>query len=136
MSRLSKDRRIKVGTKAMQDLESFLVEISKNSVKATQKRLILAAIRHVMGNHKAADPLIRSYVSASEERYGEYSDEVLCGLILRSNNSIGWGRLEDSRTVLERVKLISERNSSSHDPLLEGLCDLGVRFQSFNDPKD
>ena len=89
---------------------------------------------YLMQEYEKADLIIRSYVSDSEEWHGEHSNQVLCGLILLSNNCIGWGQLEASRSVLEQVKVVSERCSPSRDPLLEGLYDLAVGCQNADDP--
>ena len=124
-----------VANQVAQDLEAAKQSHGEDSVEALQKCLVLASMYYLMQEYEKADPLIRSYVSASEERHGEYSNQVRCGLILLSNNCIGWGRLEDSRSVLEHVKFVSQRCPSfADDPVLEGLYDLAVRYQSANDP--
>ncbi len=88
------------------------------------------------GEYRKADPLIRNYIYVAEENYGPYSDEVLCGHILLSNNCIWWGRLEESHSVLERVKSVAQRCSLRREPLLQGLYDLARRYQNRNAPGD
>ncbi|MGB6066340.1 MAG: hypothetical protein WBG50_16175, partial [Desulfomonilaceae bacterium] len=58
----------------------------------------------------------------------------LTGLILLNNNCIGWERVEEYRSVSERLKFVAERSSALRDPLLEGLYDAAMRCQSANDP--
>ncbi|MGB6068366.1 MAG: hypothetical protein WBG50_26450, partial [Desulfomonilaceae bacterium] len=60
----------------------------------------------------------------------------LTGLILLNNNCIGWERVEEYRSVSERLKFVAERSSALRDPLLEGLDDAAMRCQSANDPTD
>src|SRR5208283_5248188 len=143
MFRLFEDRITPAGRSATKDLIDYVAQTHSQiiethcatSIEAAQQGLILAYMYYLMQEYEKADPLIRSYVSANEEQHGEYSNKVRCGLILLSNNCIGWGRLEDSRSVLERVKSVSERCPSfADDPVLEGLYDLAVGHQSANDP--
>jgi hypothetical protein len=105
-----------------------------DSIEAAHKGLILASIHYVNGEHKRVDSLVRDYVYAAEETYGPLSSEVLSGLFLLSNNYVGWGRLEDSRCVLDRVKFVAERCRLSRDSVLEGLCDFAERCDSAEDP--
>src|SRR5271157_540226 len=120
-----------------QDLEAGKQSHGEDSVEVAQQGLLLAYMYYLMREYEKADRLIRSYVSANEERHGEYSNKVRCGLILLSNNCIGWGRLEDARSVLERLKIVSRRCPSfADDPVLEGLYDLAVRCQKADDPKN
>ena len=124
-----------VANQVAQDLEAAKQSHGEDSVEAIQHRLLLASTYYLIQEYETADPLIRSYVSASEDRHGEYSNKVRCGLILLSNNCIEWGRLEDSRSVLEHVKVVSRRCPSfADDPVLERLYDLAVGHQSANDP--
>jgi hypothetical protein len=88
----------------------------------------------VIGEHKKADPPIRYYIYVAEEEYGPHSDEVLCALILLSNNCIGWGKLEDSRCALEQVKFVRERSFLLRDSILEGLHDFAGRYHNAEEP--
>src|SRR5208283_1159911 len=145
MFRLFEDRITPAGRSATKDLIDYVAQTHSQiiethcatSIEAAQQGLLLASMYYLMQEYETADPLIRSYVSASEDRHGEYSNKVRCGLILLSNNCIEWGRLEDSRSVLEHVKVVSRRCPSfADDPVLEGLYDLAVRYQSANDSTD
>ncbi len=104
------------------------------SFEAALQGLLLAYLYYLMQEYEKADPLIRHYVTVAEEKYGPHSDEVLCGLILLSNNCIGWGRLEDSRSVLEQLKPVAESCLPWRDPLLEALYDLAVGCQNADGP--
>ena len=142
MFRVFEDRITPEGRSAAANLIDHLAQLWRQireikgagSIEAALQCLVLAYMYYLMGEHEKADPLIRSYVSASEEKYGPHSDQVLCGLILLSNNCIRWGRLEDSPSVLEHVKVVAERCSQWSDPLLEGLYNLAVPCHNVNDP--
>ena len=136
MSRLFEDRITPAGREAIQDLidqvsqELNRVQQShgKGSMEAAQQGLLLASMYHLMGDYDKAYPLIRSYVTASKEKYGSYSDEVMCGLILLSNNCIEVGPQEDSLPVLEELKLVGQRCLELRAPLLDGLYDLALKY--------
>ncbi len=143
MFRLFEDQITAEGRSAIANLIDDVAQVQSQlletqgagSIEAALQGLPLAYMYYLMQQYEKADPLIRSYVSACEERHGEYSNKVRCGLMLLSNNCIGWGRLEDSRSVLEHVKVVSQRcRSFADDPVLEALYDLAVSHQSANDP--
>lgn len=130
MSKLFENKITEAGRQAMTDLTDHVAQIrsqnietqGSDSIDAAFDGLILASIYYMVGEYKKADPIIRDYIYVAEEIYGLHSDKVLCGLILLSNNCIGWGRLEDSRCALELVKSVSDRCSASRrDLLLEEL---------------
>jgi hypothetical protein len=117
------------GISAVADLKDHLTLVWSHSTgfERAQQGLLLAYMYFLEGEYPEADLPIRDYVSASEERYGQYSNQVRCGLILLSNNYIGWGLQEDSQSVLERLKVVSQRCPSfDADPLLEGLYGSAV----------
>jgi hypothetical protein len=112
------------GISAVGDLKDHLTLVWSHitGFERAQQGLLLAYMYFLEGEYPEADLPIRDYVSASEERYGQYSNQVRCGLILLSNNYIGWGLQGDSQSVLERLKVVSQRCPSfDADPLLEGL---------------
>ena len=116
------------------DLKQTIETQGPRSIEAARLGLILATIHFVMGEYRNADPLIRNYIFAAEEKFGLNSNEVLSGLILLSNNCVRWERSEESRFVLDRVKSVAERCSQWRDPLLEGLYDLAVGCQNADGP--
>ncbi|AFM26046.1 hypothetical protein [Desulfomonile tiedjei] len=142
MARLFENNVTKAGRQTTTDLTDHVAQVWNETLKthgpdcieAAQEGLILASFYCVVGEHKRADPLIRNYIYVAEERYGLHSDEVLCGLILLSNNCMGWGRPEESRFALERVKSVRERCSFSRDSILEGLQDLAGIYHGAEEP--
>jgi hypothetical protein len=142
MARLFDNNVAEAGRRAMADLTDHVAQVwnqtmnthGSDSIEAAYDGLILASIYYVIGEHKRADPLIRNYIYVAEETYGLHSDQVFCGLILLSNNCIGWGKLEDFRSALERVKFVQERCSLRRDSILEGLYDFAERCRCAEEP--
>ena len=143
MSRFFEDWKTEIGREAFKDLidqvshdlDQIVVTHGEDSIEAAIQGLVFAKIQFVMGNHRTADPLIRNWIWLIEEEYGEVShDRHLSALILLSNNCMRWGRMEEFRSVLERVKFVSERCAFSYDPLLDRMYNLAQKYQSANDP--
>lgn len=142
MSKLFENKITEAGRQAMTDLTDHVAQVwsqtikthGSDSIEAAYDGLILASIYYVIGEHKRADPLIRNYIYVAEETHGLISDEVLCGLILLSNNCAGWGRLEDSISSLEQVKFVRERRSLRRDCILKGLYDFAERCRCATEP--
>jgi hypothetical protein len=140
MPRLFEDQITQEGRSAVANLIDHIAQPLNQTVGdaakiwAALQGLLLAYMYYLIREYEKANLIIRSYISDSEEWHGEYSSRVLCGLILLSNNYIGWGKLEESRSVLEHVKFVSERCPSfDDDPLLEGLYGLAVKCQKADD---
>jgi hypothetical protein len=143
MPRLFENNVTEAGRRAMADLTDNVAQVwnetlktqGSDSIDAAYDALILASIYYVIGEHQRADPLIRNYIYVVEETHGLQSERVLCGLILLSNNCMSWGRPEDTRCVLERVKSVSERCSAvRRDPLLEELDDFAEICRGAEEP--
>lgn len=142
MTKLFDKNITETGRQAVTDVTDHIAQAWKqtmkthgsDSVEAVYDGLILASIYYVIGEHKKADPLIRNYIYVAEEKYGPHSDEVLCGFILLSNNCMVWGRQEDFRCALERVKLVRERRSLRRDCILKGLYDFAERCRCASEP--
>lgn len=104
------------------------------SIEAAHEHLILGLMHNQTGDFEGAEPHIWSHVTLAQQRYGSNSDELLTGLILLSNNCIGrgWWR-EESQSVFDRLKFVSQRCPGRRDLLLEVLCDRVLKCQSSND---
>ena len=106
-----------------------------HSIEAAGQHLILGYMRYLIGDFEGADSPIQSYITFAEERFGSDSDELFTGLVLLSNNRIEWGRVEESQTVFDRLKFVSQRCLSRRDPLLEGLYATAMRYLPAEEPR-
>lgn len=116
------------------ELDSAIESHGAHSIEAAHEHLILGLMHYQIGDFEGAEPHIWSYVTLSQQKYGSNSDELLTGLILLSNNCIGrgWWR-EESQSVFDRLKFVSQRCPGRRDLLLEVLCDRVLKCQSSND---